>query len=252
MNNLGHYRDEKGLTNRQVADELAALLGRPMSAGGVELWSKKPKPPAEWARVLGLEPEPEPEPGPSVEDFDLGDGDALPPRPGVDPPTRPADGRLRPMPMSVDYAFARDRIEKFYKMIGAGASMATRNDGFAKVTDDNSGPIADAWVQAARANTHVATVVSFMESGGPVGELVIAHVILVLGFVYVSGNGPDALDSIYGRKFGGFREAAQRNGRVVPGDGDLGGSGVDQTHDDAAARNGGTYPVAEPATAPGG
>lgn len=248
MNNLGRYRDERGLTNRQVADELAALLGRPMSAGGVELWSKKPKPPGEWARVLGLEAEPEPEPGPSVEDFDPAPGEAPPLRPGVEPPTRPADGRMRPAPsMSVDYAFARDRIEKLYKMIGAGASMATRNDGFAKVADDNSGPIADAWVQAARSNTHVATVVSFMESGGPVGELVIAHVILVLGFVYVSGNGPDALDSIYGRKFGGYRDAAQRSGRVVTGD-----DGADDTYDDAASRNGGAHPVGEPATAPGG
>jgi hypothetical protein len=49
-----------------------------------------------------------------------------------------------------------------------------------------------------------------MQSGGPVGELVIAHLILVGGFVYVSGRGPD-LDFLYAGKFSGHRAlAAQR------------------------------------------
>lgn len=85
--------------------------------------------------------------------------------------------------------------------------MATHNEGFSAVADSYAPNIADAWIAAAKENKNVAKIVAFMESGGPVGELVVAHVILVFGWAYVSGRGP-ALDFLYGGKFSGYRAAA--------------------------------------------
>lgn len=213
MNALGRYRDEHGLTDDQVAEELSALLGRQIKPMGVRLKSGKGQPPKEWADALGLPPEMEfeyefaPSPGLNGSEADTG-GSSSPPG---DPPTRPPGARVQPAPTppsrSGDYAMVRDRIAKFYGAIGAGVSMATRNDGYGKVTDTYSKDLADAWIAAAQANPHVQKIVDFANSGGPVGELVVTHVILVLGFVYVSGKGPD-LDFLYERNFGTYRREA--------------------------------------------
>jgi hypothetical protein len=96
-----------------------------------------------------------------------------------------------------------------YGAIGAGVAIATRNDGYGKVADAYSHDLARAWIAAAKENEQVAKIVSFLESGGPVGELVIAHVVLVGGFIYVSGRGPD-LDFLYAGKFGSYRAVQLR------------------------------------------
>jgi len=205
-NRLAEYRDARGLDNDAVASELSALLGKPISAQSVNLWGNKPKPPAAWAKALGLDPEPVIEeaawvPPPA--------GDFPPPAgPDLDPPMMPPGARqtARPADPGGDYSLVRGRIAKAYNAVGAGMSMATRNDGYGAVTESYSDDIAQAWVAAARENVHVAKIVAFMESGGPVGELVVSHIILVLGFVYVSGRAP-ALHAIYG-KFDRYHNAA--------------------------------------------
>ena len=57
--------------------------------------------------------------------------------------------------------------------MGAGASMITQNQGFGAVSDAYSHDIADAWVNAAKENQNVAKIVAFLDSGGPVGELIV-------------------------------------------------------------------------------
>jgi hypothetical protein len=105
--------------------------------------------------------------------------------------------------------------------------MITKNNGYSAVADTYAPDLADAWIAAARADDNVAKIVRFLESGGPVGELVVCHVLLVLGWVYVSGRGPN-LDAIYGDKFHAHRvnataqrlideAAAQTNGATHEG-----------------------------------
>lgn len=208
VNALGRYREENGLTWEQVAEQISTATDKPVQAHGVKMRGGKGKVPPLWAEALNLteqdeephqdEPAP-PSLGPTVRD----EGD--PPQAPEGAPRRPSPGPAT----SGDYSVVRERIGKAYAAIGAGAAMVTHNNGYAAVADLYKDDIANAWVSAARENKNVAKIVSFMESGGPVGELVVAHVILVLGFVYVSGRAP-ALSVLYGNNLGQFHEAAAR------------------------------------------
>lgn len=182
-----------------------------MTAQAVKLWSGKAKPPKAWAAALGLAGEDAPAEGvyepPSTPDS-LGGG--IPLREADGAPSPPSGAKIiAPASGGGDMALVKDRISKAYNAIGAGVSMATRNDGFGAVTEQYSDDIARAWVAAAKENQQIARVVAFMESGGPVGELVMCHIILVLGFVYVSGRAP-ALGTIYAGKFERYHAAAAR------------------------------------------
>jgi hypothetical protein len=211
MNALGRYKEENGLTDDNVASTLSALLGKKITPQGVKLKSGKGKVPQPWAEALGLE---------------LGDpdeylmDDTVPlsgsstvddiPMASSEPPRAPSGARFAHSPRASaggDYAQVRERIAKAYGAIGAGAAMVSGNQGYAEVTNAYSNDLAQAWVNAARENKNVAKIVEFMNSGGPVGELVMAHIILVLGFAYVSGRGPQ-LDFLYADKFGRYRAAA--------------------------------------------
>lgn len=205
MNPLRAYQEEQGRTDEEMATDLSALLGRRISAQGYRLHSNKAKAPKAWADALDL-PIADTDPGVWEDTPPTGDEPATR-EPGATP-TAPLGARTVTPSVGGNYGFAKDRIEKAYNAIGAGASMVTRNDGYAAVTKHNAPAIADAWVAAAKENEHVAAIVRFMESGGPVGELVVCHILLVFGFVYVSGKGPDALDAIYGSHFSGYRAAA--------------------------------------------
>ena len=213
MNELGLYRDENGLTDEDVANTLSALLGKRISGQGVKLKSGKGKVPRAWAEALGLSSlgEETGSYGSGISGDDpltspLGD---IPMR-DSDSPRAPAGAKYSPTAASSsgDYSVVRDRIAKAYGAIGAGASMVTGNDGFGHVTNAYSNDLAQAWINAAKQSKNVAKIVEFMESGGPVGELVVAHIILVMGWVYVSGRGP-GLDFLYADKFGSYRRTAE-------------------------------------------
>ena len=210
MNALGLYKEQNGLTDDDVANTLSALLGKKITPQGVKLKSGKGKVPQPWAEALGLELG-------DPDDMFLDDSTPLSGSSSVDdipmassePPRAPSGARFSsPRPSAGgDYAQVRDRIAKAYGAIGAGAAMVSGNQGYAEVTNAYSQDLAQAWVNAARENKNVAKIVEFMNSGGPVGELVMAHIILVLGFAYVSGRGPQ-LDFLYADKFGRYRAAA--------------------------------------------
>lgn len=225
MNQLARYLEDTGRTPDEVAVDLTALLGKAISPGAVRLWSTRTKPPKAWAAALNLAPEDEPLTAALDADGEpalilgepLAREDGLPPTaPEGTKITRPATGR---MPL----ATAKQRLEMAYGAIGSGMSLITENDGYEKVAEGYAPGLADAWMAAAESNERVAKIVRFMESGGPVGELVVSHIILVLGFVYVSGRGPD-LAFLYGSRFGGYRTAAIARSIAAEAEAHLNGS----------------------------
>ncbi len=239
MNRLSEYRDTRGLTNEQVADELSALLGKKIGAPGVNLWANRDRPPKAWAAALGLDDEAPVTATADASFFAVDEDDQGPPagqssstRSEDGPPKAPAGARHAATSPGGDYSLVRDRIAKAYAAIGAGATMVTHNEGYGAVADLYKDDLANAWIAAARENQNVAKIVAFMESGGPVGELVVAHVILVLGFVYVSGRAP-ALQAIYGRELSAYHASAH----------------AQAVADEAAAMQNGTAPEGEPVAA---
>jgi hypothetical protein len=214
LNQLGHYRDSRGLTNEQVASELSALLGREISPVGVKAWANRKKLPKEWVQVLNLPEEPgggrEPDWMPPEQEgsasFGLPDGLDDPP---MMPPESGAASSNRSPLSGGELAGARKRIAQAYNALGAGASMATRNDGYAAVTGLYSADIAEAWVEAGRENKHVAAILEWVNSGGALGNLVFAHVIMIGGFAYVAGYFHQ-LGPFFGGKLDRYHAAAYR------------------------------------------
>jgi hypothetical protein len=203
------YRTRFGYSHEELADLLTDRLGRPVN---VNLVKRRERPgerlPKSWAEALGLTDTGGPDSSQGLDGGAVRDSD--PPRP-PDGAGAPTASPASPSSAAADGSFhgVRDRIAKAYGAIGAGASMLTQNDGYAVVADAYSRDLADAWIAAAEENANVKRIVEFMQSGGPVGELVIAHLILVGGFVYVSGRGP-ALDFLYAARFEPHRVAAAR------------------------------------------
>lgn len=210
--------DSEGLTAEQVAERLTIHLGREVKPLTVNLRSGKARTPPEWAAVLGLDTTEE---GHSSDETVEAASphttiDGVPSRAENDPPRNPGGATtVRPSGANTsDYGIVRDRLAKAYGAIGAGVSMVTQNDGYSAVATSYSGDLADAWIAAAKENENVAKIIAFLDSGGPVGELVIAHLILVGGFIYVSGKGP-SLDFLYAGKFNGYRQLALAHGNTA-------------------------------------
>lgn len=238
-NALHRYRDDKGLTNEAIAEQLSALLGRPMSAAGVALHANRKVTPKAWAQALGL-PEDERDEEPQ-ESF----VDAPPVSPGpfaeAEPPSPPASARFAPTPPSPTVSgTVEGRIQDFYGMIGAGVGLVTQNEGYPALFDDYSPKLAQAWIAAGRENQNVAKILRFLESGGPVGELIICHALLVGGLIYVSGRAP-ALGTLYERKFGAHHHLAAARA-AAEHEANLDGGGAD----------GAAHPVADVVGAPQG
>lgn len=216
------YRERTGASYEEVAQLLTDQLGRTITPNGVEKFENHRKIYKSWAGVLGAEEEE----SPLLEaEADDGPSDVGPVRDVGDPPKPPSGARIQAAPSSGgDFAFARERIAQLYGAIGAGISMGTRNDGYAAATELYREDIAKAWIAAARENKHVATIVKFMESGGATGELVFCHLILIGGFVYVSGRAPQ-LSTVYGRSLGPYHGAAAHQ-RASEADDGAGANGV--------------------------
>ena len=232
---LRAYREENGLSREQVAAQLSERLGRPIKPGGVRRYENYDKLPRSWVEALGLSVDSLP-PSAAGDLFDFGPGEesAPPGLPEDEPPAPPPGARIagpptaRP-PVLGGAAAALQRIEMAYSAIGAGATLVTQNKGFEEVASHYAPGLAKGWVAAAETNPTVAKIVRFMESGGPVGELVVGHVILILGFAYVAGRGPD-LDFLYGR-FSGYRAGAVAARVAAEADASLDGSAFGAAED---------------------
>lgn len=237
MNQLKRYLDDTGRSPEEVAVDLSALMGKKIGTGAVLLWSRRPRPPQAWADALSL-PE-------SIDDEAAGgryldDDEPLGGHPSgeeegllrddAQPPTAPLGTQVHRTPPAVSgRAAAKQRLEMAYNAIGAGATLITENKGYEAVASHYAPSLADGWLRAAETNATVAKIVAFMESGGPVGELVVGHFILLLGFGYVSGRGPQ-LDFLYGR-FQGHRAAAVAAETIRQTEAHLNGSGQHAAED---------------------
>lgn len=106
-------------------------------------------------------------------------------------PRRPKDAPIVPY---VPAEGSRDRIAGLYRMVGGGLGMAVARDrgdrpgqGVAAVFNDQADPIAQCWIKAAETNPWARRFVELVSTGGPMGDLVYAHVYLFLGVIYVLG-----------------------------------------------------------------
>lgn len=184
------YVDANGLTLQEFSD----IVGVPLA--NVQRMTKRPMPNT-WADKLG--------PGAKrqADDVPHAPGEPPPVRPERDEPVTPnppPGARLAPVPVDVGVA-AAGRIADAYRFIGGGVATATGEQAIAQVVDGYAPDIGKAWVAAAQENEFARRVVNLMSAGGPMGDLVMAHVILIGGVLYVTGRAP-ALAAVYRHRFG--------------------------------------------------
>ncbi len=180
---FGDWIDAQGRTDEDIAAELSAKLGKLTKPRGVKLWRTR-TPPKAWAEALGITAPTSDlfNPEPSAATDGVRQSDTTPPTP---PPGTPIGSP------QTNLTSAQERIADTYRMVFGGLSFATGNDGYAAVGDTYSPHVAKAWIAAAEENEYARKFVRFMGSGGATGELVMCHVILIAGLLYVSGTLPD-------------------------------------------------------------
>jgi hypothetical protein len=105
------------------------------------------------------------------------------------PPKRPAEAQIE----VVDAAGAKKRIAWAYKFVGTGLAAGSGSPGVAHVWADPSDGLAQMWLDAA------ARVVTAASAGGPMGELVAAHVYLAGASAYVLGAGIPGGDAVFAK-----------------------------------------------------
>lgn len=209
MNLLVPYVEEHG--REAVAEELSALLGKKIAVSTLALHSSpKRKAPKAWVEALGLD---------SSSPLPQGPPESAGGENQSETPPKAPEGaeivRLHPQPIE---GFARQRIAGTYGLIGSGLGSALGNDGVGKVWDDYSGPIADAWIEAAKTNEFARRFVEFMTAGGPMGEVVFLHVTLIAGTLYVAGQFPEV--GLFGKYAQYRREPPQPSARVATAESD--------------------------------
>lgn len=139
------------------------------------------------------------------------------------PPKPPPDAKIAPLEVA-DRAGAKKRIEWAYSFIGTGLAAGSGYEGVAVVWTDQAPTLAELWLKAAEENPWAARVVQAAEAGGPVGDLVGAHVYLMAATAYVAGAALPGGDSIFA-KYSRYRpvervdEVAQRRAEEAARDG---------------------------------
>lgn len=237
---LREYRERTGLSHHEVADLLTERLGRKIQPGGVKRFENYTKLPKAWVQALGLDAPPAEDAYASAPvgtdepaSHEAGTFDSGP------APKAPPGAKLNyPAPSSQ----AAKRISDMYRLVGSGVAMASQNPGVGAVFDIYAADIANAWVAAGAENKFAARVVALAESGGPMGDLVVSHLVLIGGLLYVSGRAefiaslfPPALHQFHAgavARRAAEREAAEREADIaaqtsgsIPGQG-FNGSGA--------------------------
>jgi hypothetical protein len=210
---IGEYLDRTKLTREGLAERLQ-LAGVAVSDPR-RAFSPSKRIPKSWGAALGIG-------AASLDADDDSSSSATTPPPGREgerPPTEPAGAKQAPLPIEVGQ-LAAERIAQTYAFIGAGVGTASGNVRIGQVFDAYSPEIGKAWVRAAEENEFARRVVTLMSAGGATGDLVMVHVVLVGGLLYVSGRAP-ALEGLYGRRFGPppvFVEPGAAAGDAAAGD----------------------------------
>jgi hypothetical protein len=203
---VGDYLAATGLTREELGARLAER-GVELKDPSRQLVPSK-KITKTWAGALGLEPQ-----------LEL-DDDPAQPSPGRDgerPPTAPPNARPAPLPATITQ-LAEERIAETYNFLGGVGGMALGEPRVGQVVAAYSPTIAKAWIHAAEENEFAARVVRLMSAGGATGELLMTHLVMIGGLLYVTGRG-DAFGGLYSGQFGPPppRPAARSdNGRAAP------------------------------------
>ncbi len=214
------YVEEHG--TEATAEQLSRLLGKQITVRAMQTYGRRSEPPKAWREALGLET---PQPASSAEPPpDLGEPEG---RQAETTPRPPESAKVIPLPVPTG-EFAKKRISSAYQLIGAGISEGVGNPGVGKVWDDHSDPIAQAWLDAAESSDFARKFVQFMTAGGPMGEVVMLHVTMLAGTLYVIGQFPEV--GFFGKY------ASYRPKQPAPGD--------EAAADDGAPREGAFRPVA--------
>lgn len=195
------------------ADDVVAILsdngvistkGKSIGANGVKMVvGRKMQVPAQWADALGVEYEASPR---------TPDGEGVAATPGG--PESPSSGRRETPPKRPDEARievvnadgAKKRIAWAYKFVGSGLAAGSGSPGVAHVWADQSDGLAQMWLDAAKDSPWAAKVVTAASAGGPMGELVAAHVYLAGASAYVLGAGIPGGDAVFA-KYSKYRPA---------------------------------------------
>lgn len=167
--------NEQGITIRKGERKGAALTAEDLSR------RKGSEVPKLWARGFRIE-----SPPPSAESDGGSSGAGR--RRNEASPLRPQGAPVVVTP------FAERRIAGAYRGIGGIVSTQLINthgrnaaNGVAVAFDKSADPIAALWMRAAEENATIARFVNAMSTGGAVGDLVLAHVVLLATVAYILG-----------------------------------------------------------------
>lgn len=188
MGVLTDYMADNGLSYESMAELLSDKLGKQIKPHGVLAISKREDRnlPKSWLDALELE-----RPEFIQESPDGGSGDAVEPG-GAAPGTGGSSPSSLPVPVELpfDGLEARKRIELVYVGVGEGVSRAMRDPRVAIVFRQHAPALAEKWIAAAKQNARIATVVTYVTAGGATGDLIIAHVMLVMSLLVITGKVP--------------------------------------------------------------
>ncbi len=246
------FREKHGLSTQELTEILNEKLGperhakgkKPLTVGGVLRYESYDKLPKSWVEALGIESTSEESFIYTPGGFAAADDPDTPPAGTDEPPMMPAGGRKEPT-IPMQSGAAHRRIEGFYSsLLGPGLALVTGNDGVAEVFAANADNIATAWENAARENAHVEKILGYLEGGGATGELVIAHLMLLVGLLYVSGRIPIAEKAPGIARFKPYHDAAAARRDAA----DAERAAAEQAWDSPPNGFGPTSPVGDPAT----
>jgi transcriptional regulator with XRE-family HTH domain len=178
---LADFRKQHGLSQRELAAGLSEALGRTIHHQYVGKWERRGEVPDDVAAALGLDQEPPLDAEASARaprDTSLGErrdgssssGDRAPAAPGA------RRGEVMPSPAQL-----RERIQKFYEVIGEAVEMADPHDGL--VIKNLAPQAAAAWLEVCEEHPFAARVWGWLTLGGAWGSLAWVHapaVVLIL------------------------------------------------------------------------
>lgn len=200
---LSDYMLEHGLSDESMAEVLSEKLGRQITPHGVlaQRNRKDKNLSKSWLEALEIE-RPEFIRESEVEE-DLGGSPAQ-----AGEHTGAGDDAARtslaPVELPFDGLEAKTRIKLIYELIGKGVSRGMKDPRYEMVFRQHAPVLADKWIAAAKQNRQVATIVTYITAGGATGDLVIAHLTLVMSMLIISGKvpiggirnlGPDVVDT---------------------------------------------------------
>lgn len=163
---VSEYLKRHDIEPVDLAARLSEQLDRTLAPGAILARMDKEMPKA-WKEALGVVEEEPKEP--------------------VEKPKRAAPSAPKPT-AEFNPMLAEERIAAIYSMVGRGLSAATQEPRYRQAFDSHADKCGRAWVELAKHDKHVATVVTALTAGGPWGEVLWLNGSLALSIVIISGK----------------------------------------------------------------